>query len=148
MHATTLSLKRARELRANLTPPELRLWLRLKSRGGDRPVFRCQHPIGPFILDFYCANARLAVEVDGEIHGVGDQPSRDMRKDAWLRRYGIEVLRLPAREVLADADEAAAGVIDLARARMGVRRPARQRLSPSGPSGHLPHALPREGETG
>ena len=118
MRSQTVTLKRARRLRAEMTPPETRLWLRLRTRSEDRPTFRRQHPQGPFILDFYCAHARLAVEVDGEIHSHGDRAERDARRDAWLRGQGIEVHRITAREVMTDPDAVADGVIRLAMERI------------------------------
>ena len=83
-----------------LTPPEARLWNALRGRAVDGLRFRRQHPIGPFILDFYCVSARLAVEVDGAIHTLGDNPARDDSRDLWLERHGITVLRIEARHVL------------------------------------------------
>ena len=81
--------------------PEVKLWGELRRRpGGLR--FRRQHPIGPYVLDFYCASAKLAVEVDGLAHDMGDRPERDRRRDEWLREQGITTLRLPAAEVLRD----------------------------------------------
>jgi very-short-patch-repair endonuclease len=59
------------------------------------PVFRGQHPIGPYVLDFYCAKARLAV--DGMSHDSADRLERDARNDAWLRERGIAVMRIPGR---------------------------------------------------
>ena len=127
MGAKTLTLKRARRLRSEKTPPEVRLRVRLRGRSVDKPIFRRQHTAGPFILDFYCAAARLAVEVDGEIHGHWRPPLRDARKDGWLKRQGIEVLRISGREVMADPDAAADGLIQLAMARIGATaRPLRQ----------------------
>ncbi len=107
MRATNLSFKRAKSLRRTLSPPEVRVWVRLRSRQPDGLVFRRQHPMGPYILDFYCARARLAVEIDGWGHNMGDQPERDMRKDAWLEGRGLRVLRMSAAEVMADPDSAA-----------------------------------------
>lgn len=57
----------ARRLRHEMTPPEIALWLALRGNG-DGIRFRRQHPAGRYILDFYCAPARLAVEVNGEAH--------------------------------------------------------------------------------
>ena len=70
--------------------------MRLRNRqiGGFR--FRRQHPIGPYILDFYCAEARLAVEIDGGSHDHPDQIGHDMRRDEWLAGKGVRTLRLPA----------------------------------------------------
>jgi very-short-patch-repair endonuclease len=98
-----LTLRRARELRRAMTPPEIALWQALRSRrlGGFR--FRRQHPLGPWILDFYCAERRLAVEVDGGSHNMGEI-GRDERRDADLARRGVDVLRISASEVRADLD--------------------------------------------
>lgn len=74
--------------------------------------FRRQHPIGPYVLDFYCDAARLAVEVDGAAHAVADNPARDLRRDAWLAAQGIRTLRIPAAEVRDNLD----GVLRMIRA--------------------------------
>jgi very-short-patch-repair endonuclease len=84
-----LTLSRARELRKSMTPPERKLWLRLRGEKlGFR--FRRQHPAGPFILDFFCAEANLAVELDGAMH----DPDHDRQRDIWLGERNIEVLRI------------------------------------------------------
>lgn len=105
---------KARKLRREMTLPEVLLWQELRKQPGVR--FRRQHPAGPYVLDFYCVKARLCVEVDGEVHARADQPERDFRRDGGLMGQGIQVLRVPAREVLRDLDavlrlilEAAAG---------------------------------------
>ncbi len=72
-----------------------------------RSALRRQHPIGPYVLDFYCPAAHLAVEVDGYVHGTGDIPERDERRDTWLKAQGISVLRIAASDVMADPDEEA-----------------------------------------
>jgi very-short-patch-repair endonuclease len=94
------SATHAREMRKNLTPPEARLWQALRGHRLNGLKFRRQHPIGPFIFDFYCVSARLAVEVDGSIHTPGDNPKRDDSRDAWLERHAVTVLRIEARHVL------------------------------------------------
>ena len=94
------SIASAKEMRKNLTPPEARLWSALRRRGLEGLKFRRQHPIGPFILDFYCVSAKLAAEIDGAIHTLGDNPKRDAHRDLWLERHGITVLRIEARYVL------------------------------------------------
>lgn len=101
-----------------MTPPEARLWLRLRDRTQGGPAFRRQHPCGPHVLDFYCAAARLAVEVDGFVHEVADQPDRDAIRDAWLLRQGIFVYRIPAKAVFDDVDEVAEAILGLARQRI------------------------------
>jgi very-short-patch-repair endonuclease len=85
-----------------MTLPEVVLWEHLRDGRLDGLRFRRQHPIGPYVLDFYCAAARLAVEVDGAIHDYAEQISRDARRDEWLMGQGIGVLRLMAVDVLDD----------------------------------------------
>lgn len=111
-------IKAARRLRKSLTPPEVWLWVKLRQVDANGVIFRRQHAVGPFILDFYCVKARLAIEVDGEIHERGDNPQRDARRDDWLRAQGIEVFRINAKDVYADSDEVAFGVRALAAERL------------------------------
>jgi very-short-patch-repair endonuclease len=87
---------RAKALRRAMTRPENTLWylLRRNSLGWH---FRRQHPIGPYILDFYCAALKLCVEVDGPVHL--DQAERDARRTIWLSKEGITVIRFSADEV-------------------------------------------------
>eukprot|EP01042_Synura_sphagnicola_P028762 gene28762-37102_t len=109
----------ARRLRSEMTPPESRIWARLRVRDKDGLNFRRQHPKGPYVLDFYCARARLAIEVDGLVHATGDQPKRDAIRDAWLLEQDITTYRIPASEIMADPDEVALGIWSLARDRVG-----------------------------
>src|ERR1700744_3170332 len=83
----------ARHLRREMSPPEARLWKNLRQRVPGQPVFRRQHPIGPYVLDFFCAKARLAVEIDGLAHDMADRPKRDLVRESWLTNLGITVLR-------------------------------------------------------
>jgi very-short-patch-repair endonuclease len=95
--------RNAKHLRKVMTPPEIGLWLAL--RGNEAGLrFRKQHAAGDYVLDFYCAPAKLAVEVDGEAHSRGDRPSRDAVRDAWLAIRGVRVLRYPASDVLSNLD--------------------------------------------
>ena len=117
-----LTLKRAQRLRREMTKPERLLWAALRRKqAGLR--FRSQHPAGPFVLDFYCPSAKLCVEIDGAQHDL--TTASDDRRDRWLARQGIRVIRIPARDVLADPDAVARWVADQA---------------PSGASRHLPLA--------
>jgi very-short-patch-repair endonuclease len=56
------------------------------------------------VLDFFCATANLAIEVDGEPHSFGDRPQRDVARDQWLNAQGVRTLRIPAVEVLKNLD--------------------------------------------
>ncbi|MCA1934169.1 MAG: DUF559 domain-containing protein [Asticcacaulis sp.] len=109
----------AKQLRRDMSPPEVRLWVRLRSRAEGNLSFRRQHPIGPYVLDFYCAAARLAIEVDGIEHTFDSRRIRDAKRDAWLLAQGIYTQRIPAFEIMADADEVAEGVYRLAIERLG-----------------------------
>ena len=105
MDAPRQTIKRAKELRRTMSLPEVLLWRELRrDRFGLR--FRRQHPVGPYILDFYCDEAKLAVEVDGEGHHFGSRPVRDRIRDEWVAKQGIRTHRLPARYVLKNMQDA------------------------------------------
>ena len=114
---------KARKLRREMTLPEVILWQALRHRP-DGLKFRRQHPTGPYILDFFCSDARLAIEVDGEAHSRGDRPERDLARDEWLRTAGIETLRVPAVELLSDADAVLRYILISAKARLPLHHPA------------------------
>ena len=108
--------------------PEVLLWAELRKRAGGTAQFRRQHPFGPYVLDFYCARARLCVEVDGYSHGVDERPARDERRDAYLIEAGLHVERIAAADVLEDAHAIAHGLHELAAERIaaGVAGPLSQ----------------------
>jgi len=139
MTATDRAYKNARRLRRNLSLPEKLLWLRIK---GTEVRFRKQHPIGDYILDFYCASAKLAIEVDGAAHDFGDRPRRDQARTSWLNEEGIEVLRIPAKDVLADPDAVADALLRLCADRS---KPLHHSPAPDGPP---PHELHSQGGAG
>jgi very-short-patch-repair endonuclease len=90
--------------------PEVLLWQRFK--GAPQGVsFRKQHPIGAYRADFYCAAAKLVIEVDGIAHDMGDRPERDAARAQTLSKKGYRVLRIPAVDVLRDPDGIAASVV-------------------------------------
>ncbi|MFS8911023.1 DUF559 domain-containing protein [Synechococcus sp. H60.3] len=95
---------RSRTLRREMTPPERNLWAVLrKNQTGF--TFRRQHPIGRYIADFYSRDAQLVVEVDGALaHSSEEALAHDQARDAYLRGLGLEVLRIPAREVLSNLE--------------------------------------------
>lgn len=105
MPAPKATVANARRLRKEMSKPEMNLWHALRRGGLDGHRFRRQHPIGPYVLDFYCAALRLAVEVDSYAHCVGSRPRRDLARDQWLLANGVRTLRVPAREVMASVDD-------------------------------------------
>ena len=116
MRAPPQTIAHARPLRRALSPPEARLWVRLRQRAPGLPTFRRQHPIGPYVLDFYCAKARLAIEIDGMSHDIGGRPERDPRRDAWLAARGVTVMRIAAGDVMRALDETVDGIVRMATA--------------------------------
>jgi very-short-patch-repair endonuclease len=103
----------ASQLRRGMTPPEITLWLALR-RNDAGLRFRRQHAAGPYVLDFYCAPARLAIEVDGEVHARGNSPERDAARDQWFAGQGVNVLRYLARDVSAETDAVVRHIIAIA----------------------------------
>ena len=103
------TLRRARSLRRQLTPAEAKLWRRLRDRRAHFK-FRRQHPIGSYVLDFFCPEVELAIEVDGDQHARPEQITRDRERSSWLRLHGIEVLRVPAAEVERSAEDVLRGI--------------------------------------
>ena len=91
-------VERARDLRRNPTVAEQRLWHRLRGRQLDGFRFRRQVPVGPFIVDFLCVEARLVVELDGGQHG--EDSGEDGRRTAWLVAQGYRVVRFWNNDVL------------------------------------------------
>ena len=90
--------------------PEVLLWRFLRNRPGGFKARR-QHPVGPYVVDFYLPAAKLAVEIDGIAHDLGDRPQSDVQRDAWLKLQGLTILRIDAKEVLADPEAAADHII-------------------------------------
>jgi len=92
----------ARDLRHEPTPAEHRLWsvLRYKQLGGRH--FRRQHPLGRFIVDFYCAECRLIVEVDGAVHQYTGE--YDVSRQEWLVARGYRVIRFSNTDVMSNLD--------------------------------------------
>ncbi|WP_457673787.1 DUF559 domain-containing protein [Thiolapillus sp.] len=92
----------ARNLRKNQTDAEQFLWQLLRGRRFLGLKFRRQHPVKPYVLDFYCHELKLAVEVDGGQHNEDEQRRKDEQRTAFLARQGITVARYWADIVLKD----------------------------------------------
>jgi very-short-patch-repair endonuclease len=94
--------QRARQLRQEMTPAEKILWGVVRGRRFAGFKFRRQQVLGPFIVDFFCAEATLVLEIDGESHLGKEQPDR-VRQD-WLEREGFKVLRIWNTEIYDEQD--------------------------------------------
>ena len=117
-----LSYTRAKAFRREMTPPEARLWQWLRAGRMRGLKFRRQHPVGPYILDFYCAEAKLAIEVDGSVHDGAEQAEHDRRRTAWLgSAHGIRVIRLRATAVRDDLGGVLDFILEVVRERRGDR---------------------------
>jgi very-short-patch-repair endonuclease len=91
--------EKAFALRKNMTPPEQKLWDRLKGKKVLGLRFRPQHPIDIFIADFYCHPLKLVIEVDGDIHKSRDRREYDIGREAEIGRWGIRVIRYTNQEI-------------------------------------------------
>ena len=89
----------ARELRKNETEAEKVLWSKLRSRRCSGLKFRRQHPVKDFIIDFYCHQFLLAIEVDGSVHENDLAKEYDLNRSAELELLGITILRFKNDEV-------------------------------------------------
>ena len=122
------TVSQSRRLRRRMSFPEIVLWGELRQRPGGLK-FRRQHPSGPYTLDFYCNDARLAIEVDGEAHESGDRPDKDLARDSWLAEAGIETMRIPAIEVMHDLEAVVRDILARATERLPFDHPARRSSS-------------------
>jgi very-short-patch-repair endonuclease len=98
-------VKNARSLRRNMTRSEAILWSRIRSKQIDGLKFRRQQPIFDYIVDFYCHELRLVIEVDGEIHDLEEVKKYDIRREKILKLNGYNVLRLTNFEVETNIDK-------------------------------------------
>ena len=95
---------KARSLRKELTEAEGVLWNELRNRKLNGVKFRRQHPVGQFIVDFFCPVKELVIEIDGGIHFEEEVKERDENRTAELERYDLKVIRFTNDEVLNDLD--------------------------------------------
>lgn len=102
---------KARYLRKSQTDAESLLWSRLRARQLTGIKFRRQHPIGPYVLDFHCAEAHLAVEVDGSQHLELIAINQDQARTKFLENKSIKVIRFWNHEVLENLDAVLESII-------------------------------------
>jgi very-short-patch-repair endonuclease len=98
-------LARVRKLRRNATDTEQFMWFFLRNRAMNEAKFRRQHPIRGYILDFYCHELKLGIELDGSGHLEPEQMRYDAERTSLLAEEGIQVIRLWNCDVLNHAEE-------------------------------------------
>ena len=89
----------SKHLRRASTPAECLLWQLVRNRQRCQAKFRRQHKLGPYILDFYCPEAKLAIECDGLPHFTPEGIEKDRVRTQWLNRQGVEVIRFTSNEI-------------------------------------------------
>ena len=112
----THRIERAKKLRSEMSESQKRLWQRLRA-GRIGFSIRREAPIGPYTMDFYCREARLCVEVDGDQHD--DQIKRDEIRDSFLKGQRIQIVRFSSRECFFETDSVAEQVKHLCIQRTG-----------------------------
>ena len=101
---TPTATARSRALRRTMTVAERKLWVSLRNSQLGGFSFRRQHAIGKYVLDFYCPEVKLAVELDGGQHLQAQRKEQDRIRTVWLRDQGIHVVRFWNNEVLNNLD--------------------------------------------
>ena len=94
------TIERARDQRKNPTPAERRLWSCLRAKKLNGQKFRRQHVIDGYIVDFFCRNQSLVVEVDGDHHSEADAMWHDERRTEHLESRGLRIIRFPNEQVM------------------------------------------------
>ena len=97
-----------------MTPAEKLLWKLLRNRRLRGWKFRRQSAIATYIADFYCHELRLIVELDGDVHSTPSQIAHDENRDFYLNYLGIEVFRIPNRQVYDDPEAALDRLVEVA----------------------------------
>lgn len=100
----------ARTLRTAQTEAEQKLWFHLRDRRMQGHKFRRQVPMSGYVLDFYCAEQKLAIELDGGQHNEMENAQKDCKRDAALQAKGIQTLRFWNDQVFKETDAVAATI--------------------------------------
>jgi len=114
---------KARELRKNFTDSERALWSRLRGKQLMGVQFYRQKPIGNFIVDFFAPRRKLVIEIDGSQHMQGDHIEKDKRRDEYLARLGLKVLRFNSRVVLEETDAVMESILGVMKSQLGSGNP-------------------------
>ena len=105
----------ARENRRQLTPAERRLWNAIRDRQLAGLRFRIQHPFERFVLDFFCVEHMLCLEVDGGIHNTADQQLIDQERTLRLNEIGVRVMRFRNEEIFKDLPSVLGRIVEKTR---------------------------------
>jgi very-short-patch-repair endonuclease len=108
----------AKTMRQSMAPAEMRLWRRLRKPGIEGCRFRRQTPIGPYIVDFFCPERRLIVEVDGGQHTFDAEHRADMERTRWLEEQGYRVLRVWNGDVFENIEGVCDAILAAAQGRL------------------------------
>ena len=111
--ALTRNFEYAKQNRVNSTPAESALWEELRNKKLKGYKFRRQHPVGIFILDFYCHAAKLAIEIDGEYHLEQEQQLYDRARTELLNQAGIKELRFTNQDILTNLPSVLDAIIQI-----------------------------------
>lgn len=90
---------RRRQLRNSMPRAEIFLWARLKKKQIMGYKFRRQHSIGYYVIDFYCPKLKLAIEVDGDSHFSEEGKKYDLKRENYIKSFGIRFLRITNLDV-------------------------------------------------
>jgi very-short-patch-repair endonuclease len=96
--------EKRRALRNNMPEPEKRIWARLRAKQINGHKFRRQYSIGNFIVDFYCPEAKLAIEIDGDSHFSDKQSLYDVARQKYIESKGIHFLRFTNKDIIENAE--------------------------------------------
>jgi very-short-patch-repair endonuclease len=106
----------AKKLRQDQTSAETKLWTILRNRQLDNLKFRRQQPIGQLIVDFYCSEAKLVIEIDGDTHA--EQKGYDAKRTQWLENEGYKVIRFTNDEVITNLENVAMEIVEQCKLRI------------------------------
>ena len=112
LHNKNILLTRRKQLRNNATHAEKMLWYELKNSQLSGRKFRRQHSVGNYILDFYCPQERLAIELDGGFHEHDEQKDYDQKRTEFLSGLKITVIRFKNTDVLFERDNVVKKILE------------------------------------
>ena len=98
--------EKRRNLRREQTYTEKIFWMQLRNRQVLGYKFRRQYSIDQFVIDFYCPELKLAIELDGNVHEVSDQKEYDIERQKYLEEFGIQFIRIKNEEFLGNPNKA------------------------------------------